>query len=49
MTTLDPHSTRFSPTPTSTLPILYLRPQTSPILVDRLGYFNWSIGALDTD
>ena len=49
LTTLDlyAHSTRFSPTLTSTLPILYLLLQTSPILVDHLGNFDWSFGALD--
>ena len=39
------YSTRLPPTPTSTVPILYLFLQTSPILVDHLGNFDWQIGA----
>ena len=45
LTIPDPHSTCCSPTPTSTSPVLYLHLQTSLIFVDRLGYFDWSIGA----
>ena len=49
LTTLDPyaHSNRFSSTPTSTLFRLKLLCQKSPILVDRLGYSSWWIGAPD--
>ena len=49
LTTLDhyTHSTGFSPTLTSTSSLLYQICWTLHILVDRLGYFDWLIGAPD--
>ena len=50
LTTLEHYAdfTHFSPIPTFTLSPLNLRCQNLSILVDRLSYFDWSIGAPDT-